>query len=381
MQVHVSKVEKRSWVEIDIEQLKRNYLLYKSQLPDDFDIIAITKADGYGHGDIKVAQCLEKLGVNFFAVSNIDEAVGLREAGIKGEILILGYTSPYDAKTLVKYDITQSILSNDYATKLKTQGQKVKCHVAIDTGMSRIGLDAKDIQQCEKSIREFNTYLNLTGLFTHLSVADSNNDSDILFTEAQIKLFDDVAFRVSDLKLQYAHCFNSAAGLHYNSLLSKYANIDKIVRLGIILYGLHPSDDYELPDGIAPVLSWKSRVSMVKKVSKGSYIGYGRSYETKSDIIVATVPTGYADGYNRLLSNKGYVLIHGEKAPIVGRICMDQLTVDVTGIPNVKMDDTVTLIGKDGSKTITAEEMAQEVGTINYEIVCDISKRVQRFYD
>lgn len=381
MQVLVSKIEKRSWVEIDIEQLKRNYLLYKSQLPEDFKIIGIIKADGYGHGDIKVAQCLEKLGVHFFAVSNIDEAVGLREAGINGEILILGYTSPYDAKTLVKYDITQAILSDEYANKLRIQGQKVKCHVAIDTGMSRIGLDAKDINKCEESIRSFDTCFNVTGLFTHLSVADSNDKSDIAFTENQIKLFDDVASRVSDLNLQYVHCFNSAAGLHYNYLLSKYVNIDKIVRLGIILYGLHPCDVFDLPNGIAPVLSWKSRVSMVKRVASGNYIGYGRSYETKSDMIIATVPTGYADGYNRLLSNKGFVLIHGKKAQIVGRICMDQLTVDVTGIPNVKMDDTVTLIGKDGSNTITAEEMAQEVGTINYEIVCDISKRVQRFYD
>lgn len=335
--------------------------------------MAVVKADAYGHGDKVVAKYLSDAEINHFAVSNIDEAIHIREAGAEGQILILGYTPVERAKDLIRYDITQALLSEDYAEKLASQMQPIKCQFAIDTGMRRIGLKAEDPDNCERVIREtYSTNLQLDGLFSHLCVADTPEQNE--FTERQIKLFEDVVARVSDFNLPYCHCMNSAGGLWHHSEVSCFA------RLGIILYGLKPDYMNTLPEGIEPVLSWKSVVSVVKEVNPGDTIGYGRSFSVEHPMKIATIPTGYADGYLRLLSNKGWVLINGKKAPIVGRVCMDQMMVDVTDIPDVEYESEVVLIGKSYDETITADDLAHLIGTIGYEIVCGINKRVERIY-
>ena len=358
---------KRSWVEIDLEQLKRNYEIYKSLQPEGREVMAVVKADAYGHGDKEVSAVLSSIGVKHFAVSNIDEAIHVRSV-TDGEILILGYTPIDEVQKLVKNYITQALLSEEYAEALLSTGQPVKCQFAIDTGMRRIGLNADDPEYCERVIRKYKERLN--GLFTHLCVADTPEQNE--FTEGQIKKFEAVCDRVVDLNLS-CHCMNSAGGL-WHIAHSSFA------RLGIILYGLKPDYMNTLPENIAPVLSWKSVVSMVKDVKPGDTIGYGRSYTVDHPMTIATIPTGYADGYSRLLSNKGWVLIEGQKAPIVGRVCMDQMMVDVSGIDNVDIGTEVVLLGRSGNEVITADDLANVYGTIGYEIVCGINKRVRREY-
>ena len=364
---------KRSWTEIAFSSLKKNYNIYRDFQPSYKHIMAVVKADAYGHGDRVVAKYLSDNGVRHFAVSNINEAIHIREAGIEGQILILGYTPIERAEELVRYDITQTLLSEDYTERLASQGLPVKCQFAIDTGMRRIGLNADDTGECERVIRKtFSTSLQLDGLFTHLCVADTPEQDD--FTKHQIQLFEAVTRRVSDLNLPYCHCLNSAGGLWH------YTDVSCFARLGIILYGLKPDYMNTLPDGIEPALSWKSVVSMIKEVKPGDTIGYGRSYTVDRPMRIATIPTGYADGYPRLLSNRGWVLINGHKALIVERVCMDQMMVDVTAIPNVEYESEVVLIGKSGDEVITADDLANLIGTIGYEIVCGISKRVERVY-
>lgn len=380
MKVHVDQIEKRSWIEVDLSQLKQNYLLYKKSLNRDANVMAVIKADAYGHGDVQVARMLYDNGIRLFAVSNIDEAVGLREAGVKGEILILGYSSPVYARTLLDNNLTQTIVSEEYAKLLSDYNIKIKCQFAIDTGMNRIGLDGDNPQKCERIIRKYSDSFRINGLFTHLCVADTDDDVSREFTNQQIEKFQNVVDLIRDLELPYIHCMNSAGGLFYLDKSERYNYIGNIVRLGIVLYGLHPDESNQLPAGIEPAISWKSIISQVKTVHKGETIGYGRTYKANDDRLIATVTTGYADGYNRLLSNKGHVLIKGKRAPIVGRICMDQMLVDVTGIENVNVTDKVTLIGKSGDVTYTADDMAKDLGTIGYEVLCNISKRVQRFY-
>lgn len=380
MEIVVNQMELRSWIEIDLDQIKQNYLIYKQKLQKDSEIMAVIKADAYGHGDAHIARWLSEQGCHLFAVSNIDEAVGLRNAGIKGEILILGYTSPKYAKTLSYLDLTQTIVSEVYAEELAQTGQKIKCQFAIDTGMNRIGLDGDNSYLCEQIIRKYSSCLDVEGLFTHLCVADTDDEECRTFTYGQIRKFKSVADRVADLKLPYIHCCNSAGGLYYLKDDADFEGIGNIVRLGIILYGLKPDNTNQLPKGIQPAMTWKSVVSMVKSVLPGETIGYGRTFKVKHEMKVATIATGYADGLNRRLSNNGFVVINGMRANIVGRICMDQTIVDVTNIPNVRMGTNVVLIGKCGEIDYTADDMAQDLGTIGYEVICSISKRVQRFY-
>lgn len=355
----------RSWVEINFEQIKKNYLIYKQLLPESLPIMAVVKADAYGHGDVRVASFLQSLGVIDFAVSNVDEAIRLRQAGIEGQILILGYTPLTYMEYLLDYDITQAILSSEYAELIKEY--PVKAQFAIDTGMNRIGLDGDDIAGCERTIRAYLKTFQLTGIFSHLCAADNPLEKD--FTEKQIAKFEAVSDSIKDLHLPYIHILNSAGGLSCQAS-------GNMVRLGIIMYGLKPDLDFVLPNGIKQALTWKSVVSMVKKIHVGETIGYGRSYTANREMTVATIPTGYADGFSRTLSNHGYVLIGNQKAQIVGRVCMDQMMVDVSAVPNVKMGDEVILM----DSHYTADDMARTIGTIGYEVICGISKRVPRFY-
>lgn len=367
-------IVKRSWVEISLNQIKRNYQIYRDNIPDNKQIMAVVKADAYGHGDVEVAQALSKIGVNNWAVSNIDEACRLRMAGIVGQILVLGYTPFEQARRLFDYDITQTILSEEYAELMSNCGYKIKAQFAIDTGMNRIGVDADNPSECVTIIRRYKDIYELTGIFTHLCVADTDNPESVEFTNIQIKKFEAVASLISDLELPYIHCLNSAGGIWHNSDMSC------LVRLGIVLYGLKPDYTNIIPEGIKPALEWKSVISMVKPVHIGETIGYGRTYIATREMKVATIPTGYADGYNRLLSNRGYVLLHGKKASIVGRVCMDQFMVDVTDISEAKAFDEVVLIGRCQGEIYSADDMAEMIDTIGYEIVCNISKRVPRIY-
>lgn len=363
----------RSWTEISLNTIKNNYKIYKEHLPEGIEIMAVVKADAYGHGDQEVAKAMQELGCKHFAVSNIHEALRLCEAHVQGEILILGYTPPYYMNAVYANEITQAIPSEEYAEELIKSGNPIRCHFAIDTGMNRIGLNADDLEDCEKVIRKYAGKLNVTGLFTHLCVADSESEDDVEFTKIQIEKFRTVAESVTDLGLKEVHCLNSAGGLWHKGK-SDYA------RLGIILYGLKADYLNVLPDGIRPALQWKSVVAMVKEVYPGEYIGYGRTFHVNHKMKIATIPTGYADGYNRLISNIGYVLINGCKASVVGRVCMDQFMADVTDIPEVMMGSEVILIGKSEDEVITADDMAQWIGTIGYEVVCNISGRVERTY-
>lgn len=360
----------RSWVEIDLGILRNNLASYKNSMLEKQDIMAVVKADAYGHGDRMIAKFLSNIGIHNFAVSNIDEAIHIREAGAEGLVLILGYTPVDRAKDLVKYDITQTMLSEEYAKEIRKTRLPIKCQFAIDSGMRRIGLNADNLDECERVIREYSE--NLTGLFTHLCVADTPEQDE--FTNYQISSFETVCERVSDLHIPYLHCMNSAGGLWHKSRFSSFA------RLGIILYGLKPDYMNTLPIGIEPVMSWKSVVSMVKDATPGDTLGYGRTFVVDKPMCIATIPTGYADGYSRLLSNKGWVLINGKKAPIVGRVCMDQMMVDVTDIPDVTLGNEVVLLGKSGEERITADDLANMYGTIGYEVVCGINKRVERVY-
>lgn len=380
MEIRIDQIEKRSWVEVDLRQIENNYLLYKKALAKDANIMAVIKADAYGHGDAMVARTLSSLGVKLFAVSNIDEAVGLRNAGINGEILILGYSSPMYANTLHYLDLTQAIVSEEYALALAKSGYDIKCQFAVDTGMNRIGIPSYNPKEAATIIKAYSSKLRVTGIFTHLCVADGASDDDRQYTSMQLKRFKAVVDQIKDLHLPYIHCYNTAGGLYHLKDDDFNQDIGNIVRVGIALYGLKPDKNNVLPEGIKPAMTWKSVISRVQKLDIGETISYGRTFTTTRPSLIATVTTGYADGYNRLLSNKGFVMIKGQKAPIVGRICMDQTLVDVTDIPDVKMGDVVVLMGESGDLSYTADDMAADLGTIGYEIICGISKRVQRFY-
>ena len=354
----------RSWVEIDINTVVSNYNIYKQQLKSSQKIMAVVKADGYGHDAVKVSLKLQEAGCNDFAVSNIDEAKQLRIAGINGQILILGYTPISSVGELLKYDITQTLISEEYAFALKGRG--VKAQFAVDTGMNRVGIDADDIVKCEMIIRKYFSEYRLTGIFTHLCVADDFKENQ--FTSEQIDKFKQLTERIYDLNLPYIHCLNTAGGLYHQLFGS-------MVRLGISLYGLRPNYENKLPVGIKPALKWKSVIAMTKEVLPGETIGYGRTYRAERKMTVATIPTGYADGFNRALANRGCVFINGKRANVVGSVCMDMIMVDITGI-EVNFEDEVELIGD----RYTADDMAHDVGTIGYEIVCDIGKRVERVF-
>lgn len=271
-------------------------------------------------------------------------------------------------------------MSEDYAKALAQSKKQPKCQFAIDTSMNRIGLNADRVEECENIIRKYYHRLIINGIFTHLCVADTDNEKDVAFTHAQLKKFSRLTEQLSDLNLPFQHCLNSAGDLRYLNESPTSRGGVRIVRLGIIPYGLKPDKDMTMPIGIRPALTWKSVVSMVKDVQPGESIGYGRSFKVTKPMRLATVTTGYADGFDRHLSEGGFLLIKGKKAPIVGRICMDQTMADVFHIDGVKMGDRVILLGTQESITYTADDMAEQLGTIGYEVVCNISKRVQKYY-
>ncbi|MGN1319789.1 MAG: alanine racemase [Acutalibacteraceae bacterium] len=369
------KFLRRTWAEIDENALIHNFKIIKdiSATP----VMAVVKADAYGHGVKLVAPILQKNGADAFAVSNIEEAIELRNCGISKTILILGYTPCDMAKELVKYDISQCVYSLDYARELSENavkfGKNVKIHIKIDSGMARLGFDCRDnnLNGINEAITAATLEgLKLEGIFTHFAVSDRTIDEEDGFTDEQYARFYKAIeyFEGHGLSPKFKHCCNSAALCQ-----DSQKHLD-MCRAGIILYGLTPSPNLKLTQDFIPVMSFKSVVSQVKKICKGDTVSYGRTFKAEKPMTIATVTAGYADGYPRMLSNRGSVLINGMRAHIVGRVCMDQFCVDVTNIPNVKQDDEVLLFGKD----LPVEELAEICETINYEIVCGISNRVKR---
>lgn len=372
----MQKYLKRAYAEIHLDRARRNVQKIKTLLKGDTAIMAVVKANAYGHDDKTMAELFESVGINYFAVSNIHEAERLRKFGIKGEILILGYTSAEYVEVLADNNIINAAISYEHAKSLSDSTVRpIRCHVTIDTGMGRIGLREHSPQACADEVLEIMALPNLKveGIFTHLAVADSNSEDDIAYTKNQrefiLSVYDCLVQK--GVKLPHVHFLNSAGGTYYCDERSTLS------RFGIMLYGLYPNPELELPIELEPVMDLKAEIAYVKPLEKDSYVSYGRTFKAERDMIVATITIGYADGYSRLLSSKADVLIHGKRARIVGRVCMDQLMVDVTGI-DVKAGDIATIIGTDGDETITADSLASLYGTIGYEIVCGISKRIPR---
>ena len=369
----------RAYAEISLTALKNNINIIKSLNSENTEIMAVVKADAYGHGDERMCRCLsDECGIRYFAVSNLDEAIAVRKFCPDSEILILGYTSPEYVREIVQYNIIQGIVSTEYAKQLVSKtSEKIRCHVKIDTGMGRIGLKHDTPEQCAEEIKALCGVgrLSVEGIYTHFAVADSDSPDNIRYSDMQEKFILDTYDSLCEqgINLPHVHFMNSAACCYRNNSRSTLA------RAGIIMYGLHPDISLEIPQGLAPVMELKAVISHVKAVKKGDCISYGRTFTADKELKAATVTIGYADGYSRLLSSKGEVLVHGKRCPILGRVCMDQLMIDVTGT-QAEPGDVVTLFGRDGDDIITADELASLYGTIGYEVVCGISKRVPRIY-
>ncbi len=334
----------RAWIELNMDNLKYNVNQLKAHLSPGCRLMPAVKANAYGHGMIPVSKTLAELGITDFCVASAAEGATLRKAGIEGQILILGYTHPKDFPLLEKYDLTQTVVDSCYAGILAGYGRPLKVHVSIDTGMRRLG-ERSDQLSSILSIWNYNT-LSITGLFSHLCVADSTDPFDIQFTLLQFQRFDAIVEALHQIGIYgfSTHIQSSYGFLNYPEYHYDY------VRPGIVLYGCHSQPEIQprLDLPLRPVLSLKSRLETIKWLLPGESAGYGLTYTADRPLIIGAVSIGYADGIPRSLSGRGYVLIHGRKAPIIGRICMDQLLCDVTEIPDAAPMDEVVLIGSQG---------------------------------
>lgn len=374
----MENILKRTWAEVDLDAVCHNYKLVCASTAANVNVYAVIKADAYGHGVVPVALALLEEGADRFAVSNIDEAVQLRTAGIDCPILLLSYTPPEQAEKLAKFDITQTVVDIAHAKALDQAAQKagvvLTVHLKVDTGMSRVGFVHQTDADRENAAKEVCAaallpHLHAEGIFTHFAVADEQDETA---TKEQFSRFVQTVEDVAKAGVRFAvcHCCNSAATMRFPAM-----HLDA-VRPGIILYGLAPDSSWM--NGLwqlRPAMQLKTTVSMVKTVPAGTKISYGSTFTAPKEMQIATVPIGYADGYSRLMAGKAYMLVNGKKAPLVGRVCMDQCMLDVTGL-NVCVGDTVTVFG-DG---LPAEEYAAFIGTIHYESVCAVGKRVPRVY-
>lgn len=369
----------RCCAKIDLSAIDNNFEEIRKAIKKDTKVVAVIKADGYGHGAIPIAGEIEGLDYIWgFATAATSEAIALREAGITKPILILGVTFEDEYKSIVENDIRPAVFSYETAKAFShiagVLGKKVYLHIKIDTGMGRIGYPV-----CKESAGEIARIATLPnvcieGIFTHFSKAD---EKDKTYANMQIENFKSIISMVEDtgIDIPLKHCSNSAGITDIPSV-----NMD-LVRAGIIIYGLLPSDEIDKSAlSLKPVMTLKSRIVHIKRPKEGSLISYGGTYKVSNGDVIATVSFGYADGYPRTLSNKGYVLVKGHKAPIVGRVCMDQFMINIKDIPHVNVGDEVTLVGKDGNESITMEELGDLSGRFNYEFACDINPRVPRIY-
>lgn len=365
---------RRTWATVDLSAARDNIKKIRNIVGSDCAIMSVVKADGYGHGAVEISKAIDE-NTDFFAVSNIDEAIQIRNGGINKPILILGYTPPRSMDLIAEHDVTQTVFSYEYGKMLaeaaESLNKKIKVHIKIDTGMNRLGFSVQNEEEKKASIVKIKELskerlLEFEGIFTHFAVADEPEDP---FTKTQFGRFTDCVdtLEKDGIKFRYRHAANSAATLNFPEM-----KLD-MVRPGLILYGITTNR----PDtvGLKPVMELKTTVSFVHEFKKGDSVSYGRTYVAEKDMKIATLPIGYADGLFRALSKNLKVLINGKEAPIIGRICMDQCMVDVTGL-DVKTEDEVTVFGAEKS----VYELSDAIDTIPYEIICDIGKRVPRVY-
>lgn len=370
----------RGYAQVDLEAIVSNMKNMKAHVKPGTRMIGVIKTDGYGHGSVPIAKALEKLDFMYgFAVATAEEAFELRENGITLPVLVLGYTFPYSFERMVALDIRPTVFQYDAVEKLaeeaRRQQKKVRVHIKVDTGMGRIGImpDEEGLAFVKKLTETEG--IEAEGIFTHFARADERDKTSAREQLALFKAFTDRIERELSITGLIKDCSNSAGILEMPE-----ANMD-VVRAGITLYGLAPSAEVDMNIiSLKPALSLYSTVVYVKWLPAGYPISYGGTYVTEKRTRIATIPIGYGDGYPRSLSGKGFVLIHGKKAPIVGRVCMDQFMVDVTDIPEVSEGDKVTLIGRDGAEEISANELGAISGRFNYELMCDLGKRIPRVY-
>ena len=370
----------RVWAEVDLDAIWENMVHMKENIAEKTKILAVIKTDGYGHGGVPIAKMLEQLDFMFgYAAATYEEAHVLREAGVKKPILILGYTFPYCYEELIREEIRPAVYRRDTVEELVAAaakvGKKAKVHIKVDTGMGRIGItpDEEGLEFVRFLIEH--PELEVEGIFTHFAKSD---EADKTSANHQLELFQNFIDKIQTelgITIPVKHCSNSAAILEMPQ-----ANMD-MVRAGITTYGLYPSE--EVSKDIVPLraaMSLYSHIVYCKMIHAGQSVSYGGLFTAQKDTRVATIPVGYGDGYPRSLSGKGYVLIRGKKAPILGRVCMDQFMVDISEIPEAMDGDKVTLLGMDGTERITAEELGELSGRFNYEFVCDLGKRIPRVY-
>lgn len=370
--------EERVLALIDLDALEYNIKSIRKKTPEGTGIIGVIKADAYGHGSVEVAQVLLENGADWFAVAVVDEGLNLRKHGINAPILLLGYTPELRFEDVINNGFIQTMYSYEMAEKLsKTAvrlGKTAVVHIKIDTGMGRIGYRVND-EAADEIVRISKLPgIEVNGMFTHFAASD---EADKAYTNMQFERFMKMDKMLKDrgLNIPIRHAANSAAIMDIDSMMLN------MVRPGIILYGAYPSDEVIKENlDLRPVMSIKTHVSFVKEVEKGDCISYGRTYTAPDKRKIATIPVGYADGFIRAYAKEGKVLIKGKFAPIVGRICMDQFMVDVTDIDDVKINDEVVLMGTQGENSITADDIAKALNTINYEVFCTLSKRVPRQY-
>ena len=362
-------------VTVDLGKIRQNYLLQKSLLPWKTEIMPVVKADAYGHGMVPVATALHSMGAKHFAVALAEEGVELREGGISGEILVLGPAMEEAAEECVRHDLTQTVFTPEMVEILEKeaekQGRDALIHIKLDTGMGRIGLRTFQEAEALAEALKHAPHVKATGIYTHFCLADEQleNGGINAFTRQQLARFKELR-SCFDPSIP-AHVSNSAMGLLMPE--GDFA----MVRQGISLYG-YPPVPTELP--FEPALRWDTEVSCLKTLHAGDPVGYGCTFVADRDIRVATVAVGYGDGYHRAVSGKGFMLVGGKRCPILGRICMDQTMIDVTEVPNVQLGDRVTLIGEQRGQRISAEELAQWAGTISYEVLLGITRRVHRVW-
>ncbi|MDD3335160.1 MAG: alanine racemase [Eubacteriales bacterium] len=366
---------RNNFVAVDLDAIRNNYLVMRRQAPESVKIMPVIKADAYGHGMIPVAKALSTLGANNFAVALPDEGVALRESGVTANVLVLGAATKASASEAVKHDLTQTVFTPEMVALLdaeaKAQQKTALLHVKLDTGMNRIGLRTEEEARAMAAALAAASHVKATGIYTHFAVADEPLAGGGLnqFTEEQLARF--VKLRAFFDPAIPAHVANSAM-----SLLAPKAYFS-MIREGISLYG-YPPVQTALP--FQHALRWVTEIVHVKAIKAGETIGYGRTFTAPRDMLIATAAVGYGDGYHRAASNRGQMLVRGCRAPIVGRVCMDQTMLDVTDIPHVTVGDEVVLIGTQGNDEITAEELAAFADTISYEVLLSITARVPRIY-
>jgi alanine racemase len=362
--------------EVDLGALAYNYHQLRQCALPTVKFLTVVKADAYGHGAIPVSKRLEELGADFLGVATVAEGAELRNAGVKKPILVLSGIYQEEVEDVLTYKLTPMVYRLEIAEALSAtaqkQGTKIPVHIKVDTGMGRIGVPAKEAPAFASRLRKFEN-LEIEGIASHFATADGGNSS---FAEEQLQSFTQALEEMKKLDIDppFCHIANSAA------LVNLPAAHFTLVRPGIMLYGAYPSSSLKERVSLRQVMLWKSLVADLKNLPEGSPISYGRTFITRRPSLIAAIPVGYADGYNRLFSNRGEVLIKGTRAPVVGRVCMDWTMVDVTDIPGVAVGDNVVLMGSQLGQEITAEELGERIGTISYEILCSVGKRVPRIY-